>query len=257
MSDKQASTIILRLRTGADDLIALAAVDPRWRLSQDASYGGVAALLDGVPQPIPLTGLKFIGGLVDEGETPESSALRELREEAGPRIARLVEASGMRRVYRMRRALEWRAGAGIEILYYGATVDVPPSGLADLFEPADDCLAIVLVRTAQVSKGPEGYAVTGSPVATFWRKAYRTIPFEGWNLTPAVQAAMASYNELGPGDPFVGIDRDSLSAMHVPLYCPGDASPTDDIRPGDDGTGRPVPDGAVLMRFLGKVPPGA
>lgn len=250
MSERQAATAIVRIRTETGDLLALNVEDPRWRLDAEGRYRGVPALLEGAVRPLPLAGLKFIGGLVDEGETPEESLLRELREEAGPVIGAMAAQAGLDPVYRMLRGLEWRPGASIEIRYFGVTVEAPGEDLPRLFEPGDDCLGIVLVRPAQVVRGEDGYAVTGSPVATFWRKAYVPIPYREWHVSPAVEAAMLAYEEAGPQDPFVGLDKASLGSLHVPMFCPRDAEPADVMRPGDEETGRPLPDGAVLARFL-------
>jgi hypothetical protein len=244
--------MIVEITTGSGDLIALAAVDPRWRLDREGRSGGVQALRGGVPAPLPLTGLKFVGGLVDEGEDIVEAALRELCEEAGAGIEGLVRAAGPREVYRMTRNLEWNPEANVEVTYLHAEVAAKDADLSHLFEPADDCLAIVLVRRGQVALTSAGYVVTGKPAATFWRKAFVTIPYEGWAPTPLQEAAFRAYNALGAEDPTVGIDTASLESLDIPLFCPVDASPTDAMGPGDMATGRPLPDGAVLAHAIGK-----
>lgn len=251
--DRKAATIIVEVVTEQGSLVALAAVDPRWRVDREGRHRGLPALRDGALTPLPLTGLKFIGGLVDEAETPLESALRELGEEAGARIAAAVRATGVREVYRMTRGLEWAPNAKTEITYFHARVRADASDLPGLFEPADDCLAIVLVGRDRIVLADEGYVVTGAAAVTFWRKAFVPVPYEGWAPSEAQEAAFKAYNAAGREDPFAGIDKDSLAGLHVPLFYPTDASPTDILGGNDLLTGRPLPDGAVLAHAFGGI----
>ena len=250
--DRRAATVIVEVETDDGTLIALAATDPRWRLDREGRHGGTAALHEGGIGRLPITGLKFIGGLADAGESPLRAALREVFEEAGAAIGEAVAAAGPREVYRMTRALEWSQDAKVHVSYFHVRVDAMGRDLGDLFEPADDCLAIVLVRPDQVALREDGYAVTGPARATYWRKPYVPVPYETWRPSDAQRAAYDAFNAAGPADPFVGLDRDSLGALHVGLYCPPDASPTDALAEADLATGRPLPDGAILVHALGE-----
>lgn len=259
---KRASTIALTAQVGNESYLLLNAVDPRWRVGADGKYQGKPALSGGGSTLLPLSALKFIGGLVDQGETPEDAALRELGEEAGARLAEAIKATGgVTSVYTMTRPLEWQPENDVEITYLHAHIKANSlEELRSMIEPHDDCFGIVIVKADQVIKTDKGYVVAGavSPQNIIFRQAYVPIPYQDWERDsgkPIPQAArdvFDHYNTNGPVNPLVGIDAASLREINVSLYTPKGTDPCavlDDTKV-QQGKGGAVPDGAIFEQLV-------
>ena len=258
---KRAGTVCITVDVAGESYTLFNVPDPRWRINEKAKYGGVDAMHGDQATPLSLAALKFIGGLFDEGESAVVATLRELGEEAGKKLAARVEAAGLEPVYVMRRPLEWSPKDDVELTYLHAHIKVGSlEELRSLIQPDDDCFAIAIAKTEQVVKTEVGYAIVGDIPAEniIFRESYTPIPYQDWAREtgkpipePALRA-FEHYNTVGPTNPLVGIDVESLKGLSVALYTPKGTSPTavmsdEQIRSGMGGA---VPDGAIYMDMI-------
>jgi len=258
---KRATTIIVTAETPEGTHLLLNATDPRWRLDGEGKFGGVDALKGGVATSLTLANLKFIGGLVDGGESAEQAGLRELREEAGKRLADAVEKFLLEPVYTMVRPLEWNPTDEVEITYLHAHIKADSlQAVRGMIEPHDDCFGIAIVKTDQIAKTDLAYVVAGrvADENIIFRPDYVEIPYRDWEkesgkpIPQAARDAFDFYNANGPTNPLVGIDTKSLRDVSIKFYTPKDISPTANLSEDQvtSGHGGAVPDGAIFMQLV-------
>jgi hypothetical protein len=277
---RQAATIMLTADIAGEIYILLNAVDPRWRLDREGKYDGMAALdQNGNPVLLPLRGFKFIGGYKDEKENPIEAGLRELREEAGEKLAEEVRKSNtLETVYTMTRASDLYPWRSVTISYIHAhikvetmdalkdMIEITPAAvrnrglerLRDMIAPHDDAFAIVIAKATQIQKlsNGEGYAIIDYIPRKNIVENTKWVPIDYWNwknknIPYAPRRAFDVYNEKGPKNLHIGIEMNSLNHMNVGLYVPKNTKPDAEMTSLQvvKGFGEAVPDGAIFTQL--------
>lgn len=263
MTQEAVTTIITFEDADTGKFHALLAVsDPRLRIDKEGAFFGVPALAkDGSFNALPLDKkIGFIGGYVDQGEIPHGAALREIGEECGKAFADLVRNEAViSPAYTMSRT-SGQNNMPLTIHYLHADLGKRKfHEIANMIVPGDDVLAVGIIDMDRVARHENGYGIEGGFTHLAFAKEYCPMDYSSWHehTSEVSRDIFALYNQHGPANAMVGLDRDSLNKQHISMYTPMDwnhrflCDPAAHAPAVTDGnSGPPCPDGAILVDLI-------